>query len=112
MAAMTNLANVMQANAATTTHAMERMGQGNGNGTGEGTGNNLGDRPMTLATFLKFVGFAAYQLLGEAQHWWQGECRLMQLQNEDIPWKLFQTVFYKKYFSESMRRQGSWSSCS
>ncbi|KAL4365494.1 hypothetical protein AHAS_Ahas07G0111700 [Arachis hypogaea] len=51
----------------------------------------------------EFVEFAAYQLLGEAQHWWQGECRLMQLQNGDIPWELFQTLFYEKYFLESMR---------
>ncbi|KAL4343625.1 hypothetical protein AHAS_Ahas11G0097100 [Arachis hypogaea] len=51
----------------------------------------------------QFVEFAAYQLLGEAQHWWQGECRLMQLKNGDIPWELFQTLFYKKYFLELMR---------
>ncbi|XP_016206468.1 uncharacterized protein LOC107646832 [Arachis ipaensis] len=34
----------------------------------------------------QYMEFAAYQLLGEAQHWWQGECHLLQLQNADIPW--------------------------
>ncbi|KAL4306682.1 hypothetical protein AHAS_Ahas16G0202700 [Arachis hypogaea] len=122
MAAMANLANTIEANAAVTFQAVERLGQpagninnnGNGNGNGEGDGNGLGGVPITLASFLKvhpptfqgstnpteadnwfhviehalqaqhvpnnqFVEFAAYQLLGEAQHWWQGECRLLQL---------------------------------
>ncbi|XP_057747361.1 uncharacterized protein LOC130966562 [Arachis stenosperma] len=51
----------------------------------------------------QFVEFVAYQLQGDAQHWWQGECRLLQLQNADIPWNIFQTAFYKKYFPESVR---------
>ncbi|XP_020970282.1 uncharacterized protein LOC110268454 [Arachis ipaensis] len=38
----------------------------------------------------QYVEFAMYQLLGEAQHWWQVECRLLQLQNADIPWDLKQ----------------------
>ncbi|KAL4344584.1 hypothetical protein AHAS_Ahas11G0193000 [Arachis hypogaea] len=33
----------------------------------------------------QYVEFAAYQLLGEAQHWWQGECHLLQLPNAEIP---------------------------
>ncbi|KAL4357232.1 hypothetical protein AHAS_Ahas09G0166100 [Arachis hypogaea] len=96
---------MMQVSTAVTTHAMERMGHGNGNGTGneEETRNNLGVRPMTLVAFLKFLEFVAYPLLGEAKHWWQRECRLMQLQNEDIPWELFQTIFYKKYFLKSIK---------
>ncbi|XP_057760410.1 uncharacterized protein LOC130980780 [Arachis stenosperma] len=49
------------------------------------------------------VEFAAYQLWEEAQHWWQAECRLLQLQNADVPWDVFQTAFYKKYFPESAR---------
>ncbi|XP_072084536.1 uncharacterized protein [Arachis hypogaea] len=49
----------------------------------------------------QYVEFAAYQLAGEAQPWWQAECRLLQLQNADIPWEVFQTAFYKKYFPES-----------
>ncbi|XP_016192576.1 uncharacterized protein LOC107633467 [Arachis ipaensis] len=51
----------------------------------------------------QYVEFAAYQLAGEAQHWWQAKCRLLQLQNADVPWDLFQTAFYKKYFPESVR---------
>ncbi|KAL4321332.1 hypothetical protein AHAS_Ahas14G0099900 [Arachis hypogaea] len=50
----------------------------------------------------QYVEFAAYQLLEEAQHWWQVECRLLQLQNADVPWE-FRTAFYKKYFPESAR---------
>ncbi|KAL4287809.1 hypothetical protein AHAS_Ahas19G0223300 [Arachis hypogaea] len=103
MAAMANLANTMEANAAVTLQAVQRLGQsaGNGNGNGDGNdnakgnGDNMGGAPMTLATFLK--------LLGEAQHWWQGERRLLQLQNADIPWDVFQMTFYKKYFPESAR---------
>ncbi|XP_016199828.1 uncharacterized protein LOC107640840 [Arachis ipaensis] len=69
----------------------------------------MGGALMTLATFLKhvpnnqYVEFAAYQLSGEAQQWWQEECRLLQLQNADIPWDVFQMAFYKKYFPESAR---------
>ncbi|KAL4329501.1 hypothetical protein AHAS_Ahas13G0306400 [Arachis hypogaea] len=51
----------------------------------------------------QYVEFSAYQLLGEAQHWWHGECCVLQLQNADIPWDVFQTAFYKKYFPESAR---------
>ncbi|KAL4346001.1 hypothetical protein AHAS_Ahas11G0334700 [Arachis hypogaea] len=49
----------------------------------------------------QYVKFAAYQLAGESQHWWQAECRLLQLQNADVPWDVFQTAFYNKYFPES-----------
>ncbi|XP_025661796.1 uncharacterized protein [Arachis hypogaea] len=148
MAAMANLANTMEANAAVTLQAVQRLdqpvGNGNGNGEGnandnaEGNGDNTRGVSMTLATFLKvhpptfrrstnpieadhwfqameralqvqrvplnqYVEFAAYQLAGEAQRWWQAECRLLQLQNADIPWEVFQTAFYKKYFPESAR---------
>ncbi|XP_029148285.1 uncharacterized protein [Arachis hypogaea] len=85
---MANLANTMEANAAVTLQAVQRLGQpaGNGNGNGEGNandnaegnGNNTGGVPMTLVTFLK-------------------------LQNADIPWDVFQTAFYKKYFPEPAR---------
>ncbi|KAL4315349.1 hypothetical protein AHAS_Ahas15G0176200 [Arachis hypogaea] len=51
----------------------------------------------------QFVEFAAYQLMGKAQHWWQGECQLLRLSNANIPWDVFQTAFYKKYFPESVR---------
>ncbi|KAL4286229.1 hypothetical protein AHAS_Ahas19G0065300 [Arachis hypogaea] len=51
----------------------------------------------------QYVEFAAYQLAGEAQHWWQVECHLLQLQNTDIPSDVFQTAFYRRYFPESAR---------
>ncbi|XP_020982413.1 uncharacterized protein LOC110273572 [Arachis duranensis] len=51
----------------------------------------------------QYVEFAAYQLAGEAQPWWQAECHLLQLQNSNIPWEVFQMAFYKKYFPESTR---------
>ncbi|XP_016164684.1 uncharacterized protein LOC107607224 [Arachis ipaensis] len=50
-----------------------------------------------------YVDFAAYHLAGEAQHRWQEECRLFQLQNADVPWDVFQTTFYMKYFLKSAR---------
>ncbi|XP_057729997.1 uncharacterized protein LOC130945283 [Arachis stenosperma] len=111
MAAITNLANSMQASVARITQAMEKLGQPakNGNRNREGVRNNLGGALMTIVAFLKtqhvsdtqFVEFAAYQLMEEAQYWWQGEFQLLQLQNTDIPWELFQTTFYRKYFLES-----------
>ncbi|XP_016168542.1 uncharacterized protein LOC107611094 [Arachis ipaensis] len=52
----------------------------------------------------QFVKYAAYQLAGEAQHWWQEECQFLQLQNMDVTWELFRTTFYKKYFLESVRK--------
>ncbi|XP_016178206.1 uncharacterized protein LOC107620585 [Arachis ipaensis] len=51
----------------------------------------------------QYVEFVTYQLLGEAQHWWRRECHLLQLQNADIPWDVFQTAFCKKYFPEFVR---------
>ncbi|XP_020964956.1 uncharacterized protein LOC110265863 [Arachis ipaensis] len=72
MAAMANLANTMEANAA---HVPSNQ----------------------------YVEFAAYHLREDAQHWWQAACRLLQLQNADVPWDVFQTAFYKKYFLESAR---------
>ncbi|XP_057719882.1 uncharacterized protein LOC130934316 [Arachis stenosperma] len=51
----------------------------------------------------QFVEYAAYQLVGEARQWWQGERRLLYQQNMDITWELFQTAFYNKYFYESIR---------
>ncbi|KAL4293837.1 hypothetical protein AHAS_Ahas18G0168000 [Arachis hypogaea] len=51
----------------------------------------------------QYVEFATYQLREEAQHWWQVECHLLQLQSTDVPWNVFQAAFYKKYFPESAR---------
>ncbi|XP_057747219.1 uncharacterized protein LOC130966433 [Arachis stenosperma] len=52
----------------------------------------------------KFVEHATYQLVGEAQQWWQGECRLLYQQNVNITWALFEAAFYKKYFLESINQ--------
>ncbi|XP_025638796.1 uncharacterized protein [Arachis hypogaea] len=121
MAAMANLTNTKEANVAATLQAIQRLGQlsGNGNRNGEGNANDnaeenddtTGGVSMTLVTFLKaqhvplnqYVEFAAYQLAGVPQPWWQAECRLLQLQNADILWEVFQVAFYKKYFPESAR---------
>ncbi|KAL4391504.1 hypothetical protein AHAS_Ahas03G0251700 [Arachis hypogaea] len=62
----------------------------------------------------QFVEFATYQLLGEAQHWWKGECRLLQLQNTDISWDLKQgslsvadyTSWFEKLYRFSRLCQG------
>ncbi|XP_057759586.1 uncharacterized protein LOC130980012 [Arachis stenosperma] len=51
----------------------------------------------------QYVEFGAYQLLGVAQHWWKGECQVLQFSNAEIPWDVFQILFYRKYFLESMR---------
>ncbi|XP_016186001.1 uncharacterized protein LOC107627690 [Arachis ipaensis] len=51
----------------------------------------------------QFVEYAAYQLMGEPQQWWQGERRPLHLQKVDITWALFQEAFYKKYLHESLR---------
>ncbi|XP_015954776.1 uncharacterized protein LOC107479140 [Arachis duranensis] len=51
----------------------------------------------------QYMEFSAYQLLREAQYWWQGECQLIRLSNAEISWDAFQMAFYKKYFPESAR---------
>ncbi|KAL4276194.1 hypothetical protein AHAS_Ahas20G0182800 [Arachis hypogaea] len=114
MAAMANLTNTIEANAAATLQAVQRLGQptgnGNGNGNGErntndnteGNGDNTGGVPMTLATFLKVhpPTFRGSTDPIKADHWFQA---IVHLQNADIPWEVFQTAFYKKYFPESAR---------
>ncbi|XP_016206919.1 uncharacterized protein LOC107647355 [Arachis ipaensis] len=49
------------------------------------------------------VEFATYQLMGEAQYWWQETRRLLQRDNIAILWDVFQSEFYKKYFPNSVR---------
>ncbi|XP_057740183.1 uncharacterized protein LOC130957331 [Arachis stenosperma] len=49
------------------------------------------------------VEFATYQLTGEAQHWWQGTRRLLQQDDNAVPWNAFQLEFYKKYFPNSVK---------
>ncbi|KAL4301092.1 hypothetical protein AHAS_Ahas17G0266300 [Arachis hypogaea] len=105
MAAMENLANTMEANAIATLQAVQRLGQPAGNGNGDGNGHdnvegnddNMGGAPMTLATFLKVhpPSFRSSTNPTEADNWFQTM--------EQIPWDVFQTSFYKKYFPESAR---------
>ncbi|XP_025616825.1 uncharacterized protein [Arachis hypogaea] len=110
MAAIANLANTMEANAAATLQAVQRLGQSARNRNGNGKGNahdNAEETAMERALQAQYilnnqyVEFAAYQLAGEAQHWRQVGCRLLQLQNAVVHWDVFQTAFYKKYFPES-----------
>ncbi|XP_057730139.1 uncharacterized protein LOC130945438 [Arachis stenosperma] len=49
------------------------------------------------------VEFATYQLMGEALYWWQETRHLLQQDNVAIPWDVFQSEFYKKYFPNSVR---------
>ncbi|XP_057719986.1 uncharacterized protein LOC130934429 [Arachis stenosperma] len=51
----------------------------------------------------QWVEFATYQLQGEAQYWWQGTRRILQLDGVAISWEVFRTEFYKKYFPNSAR---------
>ncbi|XP_072094155.1 uncharacterized protein [Arachis hypogaea] len=79
MAAMANLTNTIEANAAATLQAMQRLGQsagnGNGNGNGkgntddnaEGNGDNTGGVSMTLATFFK-IGLGGCFNCGLSSH--------------------------------------------
>ncbi|XP_052117673.1 uncharacterized protein LOC107489254 [Arachis duranensis] len=92
---MANLANTMEANAAATLQAVQRLGQptgnGNGNGNGEGNtndnaegnGDNTGGVPMTLATFLKVHPpiFRGSTDPIKADHWFQAIERALQAQH-------------------------------
>ncbi|XP_015950209.2 uncharacterized protein LOC107475076 [Arachis duranensis] len=51
----------------------------------------------------QWVEFGTYQLQGEAQYWWQGTRRILQPDGASIPWEIFRTEFYKKYFSNSAK---------
>ncbi|XP_015949202.1 uncharacterized protein LOC107474125 [Arachis duranensis] len=140
MAAMVNLANTMEANAAAILQVVQRLTQParSENNNGEGAEDSLRGVPRTLAAFQKagslvfngstnyteadnwfqaveralltqhvlydkFVEYATFQLVGEAQQWWQGERRLLHQQNVNITSTFFEEAFYKKYFHESLR---------
>ncbi|XP_020963503.1 uncharacterized protein LOC110265081 [Arachis ipaensis] len=51
----------------------------------------------------QWVEFGTYQLQGEAQYWWQGTRQILHPDGVVISWEVFQTKFYKKYFSNSVR---------
>ncbi|XP_020997261.1 uncharacterized protein LOC110280533 [Arachis duranensis] len=93
MAAMVNHANTMEANAAATLQAVQRLGQpmGNGNENGEGNandnaegnGDNMRSAPMTLETFLKVHPpiFRGSTNPTEADNWFQAMERALQAQH-------------------------------
>ncbi|XP_057734158.1 uncharacterized protein LOC130949463 [Arachis stenosperma] len=51
----------------------------------------------------QWVEFRTYQLQGEAQYWWQKTRRILQPDGVVIPWEVFRTKFYTKYFPDSLR---------
>ncbi|XP_057742828.1 uncharacterized protein LOC130961132 [Arachis stenosperma] len=51
----------------------------------------------------QWVKFGTYPRQGEAQYWWQGTRRILQPDGAAIPWEVFRTEFYKKYFPNSVR---------
>ncbi|KAL4294245.1 hypothetical protein AHAS_Ahas18G0208800 [Arachis hypogaea] len=92
MMAMANLANTMAANATATLQAVQRLGQPAGTETVHPPTFRGSTNPTEADNWFQaieralqaqhvsnnqFVEFAAYQLLKEAQHWWQGECHLL-----------------------------------
>ncbi|KAL4275805.1 hypothetical protein AHAS_Ahas20G0143900 [Arachis hypogaea] len=106
MAAMANLANTMEANAAATLQAMQRLGQlvenenrngeGKGNENTEGNGDNMGGAPMTLATFLKT---AFYKKFFPESAWKAKEMELMQLKQGSLS-----VVDYTSQFEELLNK--------
>ncbi|XP_015954818.1 uncharacterized protein LOC107479186 [Arachis duranensis] len=98
-------------------------GEGNAHATAEGNGDNMGGILMTLATFLKVhpPTFRGSTNPTEVDHWFQAMERALQAQhvpynqyvefaayqlvgkNTEVPWDVFRTAFYKKYFPESAR---------
>ncbi|KAL4300511.1 hypothetical protein AHAS_Ahas17G0208200 [Arachis hypogaea] len=77
MAAMANLANTMEVNAAVTLQAVQRLGQPAGNGGKNG--DDLGGAPMTLATFLKVhpPAFRGSTNPTEVDNWFQAMDRAL-----------------------------------
>ncbi|KAL4315511.1 hypothetical protein AHAS_Ahas15G0192400 [Arachis hypogaea] len=103
MAVMTNLANIMEANAAATLQVVQRLAQpaGSRNDNGEGAEGYLRGVLRTLAAFRK--ADPPVFTVGEAQQWWQGERWLLHQQNMNITWALFEEAFYKKYLLEPIK---------
>ncbi|KAL4373525.1 hypothetical protein AHAS_Ahas05G0090500 [Arachis hypogaea] len=114
MEAMANLANTMEANAAATLQVAQscflKANPPAFNGsTAPAEANNwfqAVERVLQIqhVPYDKFMEYATYQLVGEAQQWWQGKRRLLHQQNMNITWALFKEAFYKKYFLESIKK--------
>ncbi|XP_016206406.1 uncharacterized protein LOC107646759 [Arachis ipaensis] len=112
MAAMANLANTIEANAAATLQAVQRLAQpaGSGNENGEGAKDSLSGVPRTLAAFLKadLPAFNGSTAPTEADNWFQAVERVLRTQH--VPYDKFVEyatyqleAFYKKYLHESIR---------
>ncbi|XP_016173387.1 uncharacterized protein LOC107615882 [Arachis ipaensis] len=106
LAVMTQLINTMQANVAAVNQATGRMNEIVIEL--EEVQLQAVERAMQVQHVPEdqLVEFTAYQLRGEAQHWWQGAHHLLQQGNEDeaITWERFREEFYKKYFLNSARQ--------
>ncbi|XP_057739652.1 uncharacterized protein LOC130956648 [Arachis stenosperma] len=97
MAALGNMAAAMQATADALGNKINQGNHGN---------NNDEDGPMTLATFLKVhpPTFRRTSNSTDADNWIQAMERALQAQQPGgavIPWEVFRTEFYKKYFPNS-----------
>ncbi|XP_057745098.1 uncharacterized protein LOC130962959 [Arachis stenosperma] len=102
----------MEANATVTLQVVQRSIQpaGSGNENGEGAEDSLRGVPRTLAVFGRLTRqfsmvrqtILKQTTVGEAQQWWQEKCLLLDQQNVNITWALFEEVFYRKYFYESL----------
>ena len=51
------------------------------------------------------VLFAAFMLEGDADQWWKTARTVLGAGNQQVTWEKFVTVFYEKYFPESVRDQ-------
>ena len=50
------------------------------------------------------VMFVTFMLGGKAEHWWSMEKRILG-NEEPLVWDKFKEVFFKKYFTKSVRHQ-------
>ncbi|XP_016173173.1 uncharacterized protein LOC107615641 [Arachis ipaensis] len=97
--------------------AMQAIAKALGNQINQGNhgNNNDEDGPMTLATFLKVhpPTFRGTSNPTDVDNWiqtmervlqaQQGTRRILQPDDAAIPWEVFWTEFYKKYFPNSIR---------
>lgn len=51
------------------------------------------------------VALAVYKLEGEVENWWKGAKRLLDSKGVEVTWEVFQTTFFDKYFSDSVKNE-------
>ena len=51
------------------------------------------------------VLLAAYMLEGEAEYWWKGAKRLLEMKELPLTWVVFVETFYDKYFPENIKNK-------